>query len=61
MANKICITGGEVFFSEKRSIHKKDILISDGRIHRIDDDIQADRSVKIVNATNKLVIDMDIY
>jgi len=55
MANKICIKGGKVFFSERKSIHKKDILISDGRIHRIDDEIQADRSVKVVNATNKLV------
>jgi len=55
MAKKICIKGGEVFFSEKKSIHKKDILISDGSIHRIDNEIQTDRSVKIVNATNKLV------
>ena len=55
MAERICIKGGEVFFSENKTIHKKDILISDGKILRIEDEIQPGGSVKIVNATNKLV------
>ena len=55
MAERICIKGGEVFFSENKTIHKKDILISDGKILRIEDEIQPDGSVRIVNATNKLV------
>jgi predicted amidohydrolase len=55
MAEGICIKGGEVFFSENKTIHKKDILISDGKIFRIEDEIQPDGSVRIVNATNKLV------
>ncbi len=55
MGKKICIKGGKIFFSQTKSIHRKDILISDGRIHRIDAEIQIDRGVKIVNATDKLV------
>lgn len=55
MTERICIRGGEVFFSENKTIHKKDILISDGKIFRIEDEIQPDGSVRIVNATNKLV------
>ncbi|NIS72572.1 MAG: amidohydrolase family protein [Proteobacteria bacterium] len=55
MAERICIKGGQVFFPENKSIRKKDILISNGKILRIDDEIQVDRSVSIVDATNKLV------
>jgi dihydroorotase len=55
MGGKICIKGGQIFFSETKSIHKKDILISDGKIQRIDSEIQADRGATIVNATDKLV------
>jgi dihydroorotase len=55
MAERICIKGGEVFFSEKKTIHKNDILISDGKILRIENEIQTEGSVKIVDARNKLV------
>lgn len=55
MAEKICIKGGEVFSSEKKTIHKKDIIISRGKISRIEDEIQTDEGMKIINAGGKLV------
>jgi dihydroorotase len=55
MAEKICIKGGQLFFSEKKTIHKKDVLISDGKILRIDNEIGAEGSVRIIDARNKLV------
>ena len=55
MAEGICIKGGEVFLSEKKSIQKKDVLISDGKILGIENEIQTEGSVKVINARNKLV------
>ena len=55
MAEKICIKGGKVFFSQEKTIHKKDILLSDEKILRIENEIQTEGSVEIVDAKNKLV------
>ncbi len=55
MAEKICIKGGKVFFSQEKTIHKKDILISDGKILRIANEIETEGRLKIVDASNKLI------
>ena len=55
MDGKICIKGGEVFFSEKKTIEKKDILISDGKVASIEDEIQPQEGMRIVDAKDKLV------
>ena len=55
MAERICIKNGHVFFPETKTIRAKDILISDGRILGIEDEIRVEGNVRIVNATNKLV------
>jgi len=55
MDEKICIKGGEVFFSEKKTIEKKDIIISDGKIVGIEHEIQPQEDIRIVDAKDKLV------
>jgi len=55
MDEKICIKGGEVFFSEKKTIEKKDILISDGKIVGIEDEIRPQEGIRIVDAKDRLV------
>jgi dihydroorotase len=55
MEDRICVKGGAVFFSERKTIQRKDILIRDGRIQRISDEIKPNSDVKVVDATNRLV------
>ncbi len=55
MGEKICIKGGDVFLSDKKSIKKKDILIHDGKILRIEDEIEIEEDIKIIDAKNKLI------
>jgi dihydroorotase len=55
MDGKICIKGGKIFFSEKKTIEKKDIIISDGKIVGIEDEIQPQEGTRIVDAKGKLV------
>jgi dihydroorotase len=55
MAGAICIKGGNVFFSDQGIIQKKDILVSDARIIRIEDEIEAREDLKIIDAKDKLV------
>jgi dihydroorotase len=55
MAEKICIKGGRVFFPEEKTIKRKDILIADGRIFEIGDEIQTQEGMKVIDAKDKLV------
>ena len=55
MDEKICIKGGKVFFSEKKTIEKKDIIISDGKIVGIEHEIRPQEGMRIVDAKDKLV------
>jgi len=55
MNRKICIKGGEVFLSEKKTCEKKDILVSDGRIVGIEDEILPGKDMRTVDAEGKLV------
>jgi dihydroorotase len=55
MADTICVKGGDVFFSDGGTIQKKDILISDAKILRIEDAIEVRKDVKIIDAKDKLV------
>jgi len=55
MAEGMCIKDGEVFLSEEKTIRKKDVLISGGKILRIEDEIQTDGNVKAISAKDKLV------
>jgi dihydroorotase len=55
MAEKICIKGGRVFFPEEKGIKKKDILISDGEIFKIEDEIRPQGDIKVIDAKDRLV------
>jgi dihydroorotase len=55
MGETVCIKGGEVLFPEKRGFVKKDILISNGKIFRIEDNMQPQDDVKVIEATGKIV------
>jgi len=55
MGERICIKDGDVFLSDKKSIRKKDILISDGKIQKIEDNITIQDDIKIIDAKNRLV------
>ena len=55
MDEKICIKGGKIFFSEKKTFEKKDIIIRDGEIVGIEDEIQPQGGMRIVDAKDKLV------
>lgn len=55
MAEKICIKDGRVFFPEQKGIKKKDILISEGKIFKIEDEIKSQEGVKVIDAKDRLV------
>jgi dihydroorotase len=55
VSGKVCIKGGEVFFSDRRVIEKKDILIHGDRVSRIDDNIRTEKDAEIIDAEGRLV------
>ncbi len=55
MAYDILITGGRVFDPEKKTFHKTDIAVKDGRVARIAPDLAGEESAQVIDAKGLLV------
>jgi dihydroorotase len=55
MKKGIHLKGGRVFLPERETIEKKDIVVSDGKILKIEDDIQGEEQMEVVHAEGKLI------
>ena len=54
MNERICIKNGDLFFSLKKNFEKKDILISEGNVLKIADDIDPHEGHTIIDARGKI-------
>jgi dihydroorotase len=55
MKKRIHLKGGRVFLSERETIENKDIVVSDGKILKIGDDVASEEQMEVIHAEGKLI------
>jgi dihydroorotase len=56
MNSRKYLRNGDVFFSEKKAIEKRDILIIDGKIDKIEENLQPEQEAGVIDCAGKLVV-----